>query len=512
MNEEPTCIPEKSKIGIYRDEEIDFETALSVVGFGRYNIYLTLVCGICLFAVNTTVYAIGYVLPAAECDLNLNTFDKGLLTAVGFVGIIFSLYIWGAIADTTGRKKVILISLIGAFICSVAAIFTASFWLFTIFLFLNGVFISGSSSALYAYLGEFHGNNRRSGAIAWCTVFMTFSLIILPVTAWITISQTFSFEILGFTFLPWRLFILFCNMPSLLAAMAVSLFPESPKYLILVGDIPKAISVLKKMYTVNSGKSKNTFPIQPFPKLKSSDSADQGSYRSAFVILRTVWHQTKPLFQRDHLKYTIVTSVLQFGAFAISSGLLLWYPDILNKLSESYKKHPNSSITVCEAITIENSQPGQNCENLTIDYTVYQQNLIIGIAYCIGCSLIGLLIHLAGKRLLLIINFLTPAICCIILTLVTSNLAVDILFVMVLVPPGLCVAVINAAVVDIFPTHFKTMAVGVCLLMGRLGSVVASSVIGYLLEISCNGTFYLYGALTLGCVCLSLLIPNRTHS
>lgn len=92
-----------------------------------------------MFAVNTTVYAIGYVLPAAECDLNLNTFDKGLLTAIGFVGIIFSLYIWGAVADTTGRKNVILISLIGAFICSVAAIFTASFWLFTIFLFLNGV-------------------------------------------------------------------------------------------------------------------------------------------------------------------------------------------------------------------------------------------------------------------------------------------------------------------------------------------------------------------------------------
>lgn len=40
--------------------------------------------------------------------------------------------------------------------------------------------ISASSATVYAYLGEMHANSKRAAAIAWGSVFISFSFITLP--------------------------------------------------------------------------------------------------------------------------------------------------------------------------------------------------------------------------------------------------------------------------------------------------------------------------------------------
>lgn len=46
-----------------------------------------------LFAITET-FGTSFTVPAAKCDLDLNSTDKGLLTAVTFLGI-FASYFWG---------------------------------------------------------------------------------------------------------------------------------------------------------------------------------------------------------------------------------------------------------------------------------------------------------------------------------------------------------------------------------------------------------------------------------
>lgn len=68
------------------NEPADFETAVVVSGFGRFNVLLLLVaCPAAMASViETTV--VSYILPSAECDLNLDLVDKGVLNAVTYLG------------------------------------------------------------------------------------------------------------------------------------------------------------------------------------------------------------------------------------------------------------------------------------------------------------------------------------------------------------------------------------------------------------------------------------------
>lgn len=77
-------------------------------------------------------------MPVATCDLNLTTSDKGILGAVSFIGMICSSHLWGFLADTKGRKKVMQPTLIIAFVLTVASAFVTNFYAFATLRFLNG--------------------------------------------------------------------------------------------------------------------------------------------------------------------------------------------------------------------------------------------------------------------------------------------------------------------------------------------------------------------------------------
>lgn len=78
------------------------------------------------------------MIPVSECDMQLTTQGKGILSAIGFVGIISSSHLWGFLADTQGRRKIILPTLFLSFTCTILSSITTNFWLFVVFRYLNG--------------------------------------------------------------------------------------------------------------------------------------------------------------------------------------------------------------------------------------------------------------------------------------------------------------------------------------------------------------------------------------
>lgn len=62
-------------------------------------------------------------------------------------------------------------------------------------------------------------------------------------------------------FYSWNVFLLISAVPSLLAALVMKFMPESPKFLMTVGKNEKALKVLRKVYSINTGKPPNTFPV-----------------------------------------------------------------------------------------------------------------------------------------------------------------------------------------------------------------------------------------------------------
>lgn len=117
---------------------VTLENALEKTGFGKFNVALIVLAGAILAAVFLETVSINIILPVAQCDLQMTNQNKGLLSAVGFIGIIVSSHLWGFLADTRGRKMIIVSTLFIAFVITIISSFTQSYWLLVVLRFLNG--------------------------------------------------------------------------------------------------------------------------------------------------------------------------------------------------------------------------------------------------------------------------------------------------------------------------------------------------------------------------------------
>ncbi|XP_049797825.1 uncharacterized protein LOC126215204 [Schistocerca nitens] len=74
---------------------------------------------------------------------------------------------------------------------------------------------------------------------------------------------------------------------------------------------------------------------------------------------------------------------------------------------------------------------------------------------------------------------------------------------------GMCIAVVNSVVVDIFPTYLRAMAVCLSLCCGRLGTFITSLMLGALIDSSCILAIAILGGFVFACGVLSTLLPSE---
>lgn len=120
------------------EQQLNVCVFLSCLEFGKFNYILIFVSGLILNAVLLETCGIAFVIPVSQCDLNLTSAEKGVLGAVVFAGIICSSHLWGYLADTKGRRRVIQPTLFVAFLLSVCSSFVQNFYLLATLRFLNG--------------------------------------------------------------------------------------------------------------------------------------------------------------------------------------------------------------------------------------------------------------------------------------------------------------------------------------------------------------------------------------
>lgn len=110
----------------------------SLVEFGKFNYLVIAFSGLVLSNSLLETSGVAFFIPVAQCDLGLTNYHKGLLSAVGYVGIIFSSHLWGFLADTKGRRWVIRPTVLASFVVTLFSSFANNFWLMLILRFLNG--------------------------------------------------------------------------------------------------------------------------------------------------------------------------------------------------------------------------------------------------------------------------------------------------------------------------------------------------------------------------------------
>ncbi|XP_055640312.1 synaptic vesicle glycoprotein 2B-like isoform X2 [Toxorhynchites rutilus septentrionalis] len=490
MDDSIERIPEPKPITYQRS--VSFDEALSMTKFGKINYILIIISGTILTSVLLETLGISYVIPVAECDLLLTTKEKGVLSAVAFAGIIASSHLWGFLADTLGRKKVIVPTLILTFTATVISSFTTSFWIITILRFFAGFFISGSSATIYAYLGEFH--NKRDGSRA----------------------------IMGasFVFGMGCLFLVVCGLPSLVCAFVLLKFPESPRFVLNQGDVDKTIETIQWMHTLNTNGREAKLRISSIrdeveaqqTKFRRSESSDT---KGITALMKLMWNQTAPLFMTPYLNNTVIVCILQFGIYLTSNGMYMFFPDILNRVAEIQESGLNRT-TICNAVYTTQvnirmletnlSQTIPEC-NQKLDIMAYEHSFILELLYALGFAVIGLIINAVGKLPILVYVFVSCGLSAILIIFIDIPL-LSVWLYLILLTCGFCISVVNAVTVDLFPTTLRAMAICISLMFGRLGSVVGANMVGLLLDTQCELTFWISGVSLILCGMLSFFIPN----
>lgn len=79
-----------------------------------------------------------FVIPSAKCDLELSLSMQGYLSSASFLGVVSGSHLWGFLADTRGRKRIILTSMFGSHIITLISCLVPQDWLFILLRFFNG--------------------------------------------------------------------------------------------------------------------------------------------------------------------------------------------------------------------------------------------------------------------------------------------------------------------------------------------------------------------------------------
>lgn len=346
------------------DEPVDFETAIQETGHGCFQYKLMFVCGLVYACCSLSTTTLSMVLPAAQYDFSLSSVDKGVLNTAPLWGMVVGSYIWGNFADNKGRRFVLLWTLTIDSIASYLSSFCQHYAMFYVLRIFNGFAIIGSTSIIFAYMGEFLDHKIRDIYLTRLELAWTFGIIVLPVIGLAIIPIKIEWgDRDTFLFNSWRVFVFACGIPSMIGAVFIYQMPESPRFLLLQGKLEKTRKVLERIYVSNTGKPKETFSVKVLSESSEADTyyftrLKNASRCKQFKNLLTgMYKQHRDLFTGKSLFNIILTCYLDFGLISIYYTMMLWVPELLNRLQHFHEEHPGKSASLCDVSSIDIANP-----------------------------------------------------------------------------------------------------------------------------------------------------------
>ncbi|CAG4933592.1 unnamed protein product [Parnassius apollo] len=500
----------KIEIGATAGLTATLDEAMMLTGFGVYNILHMLLSGIILMGVILQNLGLGYVLPAAQCDLKLTMQQRGWLAAIPFLAVILTSYFWGWLADTRGRRPVMLYSMLISVFMNVLVSFAPKLTSFAVLQFLSAIFMSGSTAVVYTYLGEFNNLRHRDKMVAFGSSFVGIGTVVLPGISWLILPLEFSLpiEFLGITYRSWRLLVVACALPYFISSILLIFAPESPKFLYSAGHHDECLKVLRSIYATNKWMPADSFPVTNLViEAQSSKQEETKGKSTILTILESMRDQTVPLFRPPLLPWTALTCFVQFGIFSTTNGFYVWVPTILNSMAN----HGETDMSICDILDATKVTPDNEttivCDD-TMNTATFEQSIYIGLVFCSMYIIAGFLVDMVGKKTILVCVLVVTGLCGVSAHLVPAVRPAVVLFA-IFQMSGACIGLMNAVSVELFPTIYRAMAICLAMMMGRMGSMVGSNLVGYFLEVNCGVSFYLFGGVIVACGVLCLTLPNK---
>ncbi|XP_046998602.1 synaptic vesicle glycoprotein 2C-like [Schistocerca americana] len=540
------------------DEPVDFETAISLTGFGKFNYMLLLVAfpAAMVSVFDTTTMA--YILPVAQCDLGLTNLDKGGLNAITYAGMITSAFMWGGLSDTLGRQRLLRISLIVDGLLALASAFAVQLWAMFLLRYLVGFTVCGPYAMLMSFLAEFHSTKYRSRCIMFTGIGVATANYLIPSFALALLTQTWGLEVgSGLVLKPWNVFIMACSLPALLAGSLMSFFPETPKFLMSKGRNGEALAVFHKVYALNTGRSPDSYPVQrlvdELELRKASVASTMSVHQSAIQGLKNAWLQMRPLFVMPQLPKAVLSFSIQILCLFSMNTIRLWLPQIFATMEEFLYfqqltdgvgmasltvNDTDNSVYLCDMLTYQSVPQADNSSivsklvdlldgdsdndivNVTLaiagntpclptvaNSRLYINSIIVGVVSALGYSCAGQFVNWLGYRTLMMICFFSSGAFGIGVQWSTNTDLTLAMLSLYLALVGICSTCMMGVVVTIFPTSLRTTAVSLTMMFGRIAALSGNVIFPVLLDISCQLPFFIVSGVNIANAAFTRLLP-----
>ncbi|XP_016924186.2 niacin transporter NiaP [Drosophila suzukii] len=484
-----------------------FEEAITLTGVGRFHYKLMLICGLCFMGVMVEIMGVSLIMNQMKCDLQPTLDQQGILASAGFLGVVLSSHAMGFLADTWGRATTLKYALCLSSVCSIVSGFSVNIWMLIVFRFLTGFFISGGQACVFSLCGEFHGNGSRVRHVTLLSGFLCMAMIFAPAMAIGILPLRIETIVLGMRFSSWRVLLLANVSISLLALVGISTLPETPKYLLVQGHGDQSLEILRSIFAQNSGKDPAEYPVKEVAL--ESGGASLSDVHGFLDAVRLVWHQTVPLFHRQRLWHTLNICCIQFLIYFLAQGIFMWFPTILDELGT---RNGNDTLLcdVLQDFKVDSGSVDAGC-SVDVDTSTYQVMIIIGACFVMIYLLFAYIIDYIGKKNLLMAWMVLTMIFLVALHYV-EQFALVVIALTIVMAIGNCGGLVSTIAMEFYPTHINAMGMCFIMMVGRLGAVMGSNLLGRLFFASCDTVFWALLVLVVLLCSLGYLLPEKSRT
>jgi MFS transporter, AAHS family, benzoate transport protein len=402
--------------------------AQDVVSASKFNRFHLVVFVWCFYAIGFDGYDIamyGVGMPWMMKEWNLSALQAGAVGSYSLLGMMIGALILSPVADKFGRKNVIVLCMFLFSIFTLGAGLAPSIIWFTVARFIAAIGMGGLMPNCISLMTEY--SPKRNRPILVGAIYIGYALggILASLIGMFLIPQT-----------GWRMLYYIGTIPLLTIPFFVKQFPESLSYYLARKQVGKVVEILNRVNPV--GYYKETDDFQLTSALKDS---------KGFPV--------KKLFTHHRASSTLAIWLAVFCTMMIAYGLNTWLPKMMQNAGYSMTSSLSFNIVLCL---------GQ-----------------------IGGTLVGgYIAGKAGYRKVLISLFLIGVVTFISLSM-TTNAAL--IYILIFLGGASTVGAMNLAnpyITEYYPHEIRATGAGYAQAVGRIGSILAPTLIAMLLTTGMN--------------------------
>ena len=229
-----------------------------------------------LFGYDTGVINGSLPFMAEKDQLNLSPFTEGLVASSLVLGAAFGSIFGGRLADTKGRRRVILYLAILFFFSAAGCVIAPNTSVMIGLRFLLGLAVGGSSVVIPSYLAEMAPSDKRGRLVTQN------ELMIVTGQFLAYIFNALLGNIFGDTGHVWRYMLVIATLPAVALWIGVLILPESPRWLASKGRWQEALKTLNSI-------RKESITQQEMKEIRANLAAEQKQQKMSFRELGIPW-------------------------------------------------------------------------------------------------------------------------------------------------------------------------------------------------------------------------------